>query len=108
EESSAAATAMNEQAQRLAQVVAVFNVGHMAASEAPALQARPRTVASTRATPVRSGIQPRVASSTTSSSKPATDKAASEKAAPKLLRPAPASPSGTNSASARDDDWETF
>ena len=102
EESSAAATSMNEQAQRLAQVVAVFNVGHMATAAAPALQAQP-SMASVKAAPVRSAIKPRVASSTANSSKPVTDKAA-----PKLLRPAPASSPAAKSANSSDDDWETF
>ena len=102
EESSAAATSMNEQAQRLAQVVAVFNVGHMATAAAPALQARP-SMASVKAAPVRSATKPRVASSTANSSKPVTDKTA-----PKLLRPAPASSPAAKSANSSDDDWETF
>jgi len=55
EQSSAAATAMRDQAQRLSEVVSVFNVGALGAAPAPTLaaMARPVAAASARVSPPR-------------------------------------------------------
>ncbi len=87
EESSAAAAAMHEQAQRLAQVVAVFNVGSGAA-----LASRPAAKAAMPAPQV---------------------KAATPVARPQVAKPKPAAPARIASAKAPvaaggDDDWESF
>ncbi|AVP57121.1 methyl-accepting chemotaxis protein [Pulveribacter suum] len=89
EESSAAAAAMHEQAQRLAQVVSVFNVGAGAPAAAPAPRRAPAPVAAARA-PAPALAKPRPAA----------------KAAPAPApRPQIAAPSLTPAA---DDDWESF
>ena len=95
EESSAAAAAMSEQAQRLMQVVAVFNLGHEA-SHAVRAPAKTPAFTARQATSVPAAAKPTTASRTSAASKPS---------APKALatpRPAPR-PSNTS-----DDDWETF
>ncbi|MDH0380296.1 methyl-accepting chemotaxis protein [Comamonas aquatica] len=112
EESSAAATSMNEQAQRLADVVAVFNVGQGAV----AALARPTVAAPaarTPAAPAQRGAQgvanaqpavtpPAVVAPAPAKKAPAAAKPA---AAPQLLKPAPLSSKAT---APNDDDWETF
>ncbi|MDH0370690.1 methyl-accepting chemotaxis protein [Comamonas aquatica] len=112
EESSAAATSMNEQAQRLADVVAVFNVGQGAV----AALARPTVAAPavrTAAAPAQRGAQG-VASAQPAVTPPAAvapapakkaPAAAKPAAAPQLLKPAPLSSKAT---APNDDDWETF
>jgi methyl-accepting chemotaxis protein len=112
EESSAAATSMNEQAQRLADVVAVFNVGQGAV----AALARPTVAAPAArapAAPAQRGAQG-VASAQPAVSPPAavapapakkTPAADNPAAAPQLLKPAPLSSKAT---APNDDDWETF
>ncbi|WP_368922874.1 methyl-accepting chemotaxis protein [Comamonas aquatica] len=112
EESSAAATSMNEQAQRLADVVAVFNVGQGAV----AALARPTVAAPavrTAAAPAQRGaqgvasVQPAVTPPAAVAPAPAKKAPAAAKpaAAPQLLKPAPLSSKAT---APNDDDWETF
>jgi len=97
EESSAAAVSMNDQAKRLAEVVAVFNVG-----QSTSYQSAQRTMAAApRPVEVRKAATPAVASK-----KVVTKPAAQPAEAPKLLKPAPLSSKA--SASSSDDDWETF
>jgi methyl-accepting chemotaxis protein len=112
EESSAAATSMNEQAQRLADVVAVFNVGQGAV----AALARPTVAAPAVravAAPAQRGAQgvasaqpavtpPAAVAPVPAKKAPAADKPA---AAPQLLKPTPLSSKAT---APNDDDWETF
>ncbi|BEP94659.1 hypothetical protein GmRootA79_30430 [Acidovorax sp. A79] len=98
EESAAAAASLRDQAQRLAEVVSVFNVGHQPASTTPSPARAPAPAP-----------RPRAAGSAL--------KAAPAKAAPPLARPlqapaarpapppAPAAPAGQK---ASDDDWESF
>ena len=112
EESSAAATSMNEQAQRLADVVAVFNVGQGAV----AALARPTVAAPAArapAAPAQRGAQG-VASAQPAVTPPAAvapapakkaPAAAKPAAAPQLLKPTPLSSKAT---APNDDDWETF
>ena len=95
EESAAAASALHDQAQRLAQVVSVFNVGS------------PPAGAAYRAAPVRQPAPraaPRPAPKLASRPAPA--------AKPKLATPAPkaiAAPTRAAAPAAKsDDDWETF
>ncbi|WP_312305823.1 methyl-accepting chemotaxis protein [Diaphorobacter nitroreducens] len=97
EESSAAAAAMHEQAQRLAQVVAVFNVGNGAVA-APRSAARvappavaPAPVKTPAATPVRATL-----------AKPMPTKAAAKVSAPQIA------PAKTPVASDADGEWESF
>ena len=95
EESAAAASALHDQAQRLAEVVSVFNVG----SQAPG--------AAYRAAPTRRPA-PRMAS------RPAPKLAPKPAAKPKLASPAPKTIAAPARAAApapaakSDDDWETF
>ncbi len=102
EESSAAATAMRDQAQRLAEVVSVFNVGAVARvaapvrapaapaapSRAPAAPAAPRKVAAPAAAKPAAPAAPRLAAAP----------------APAAAAPAPVA----RPAAGADDDWETF
>ncbi|EXU81250.1 chemotaxis protein [Comamonas aquatica DA1877] len=112
EESSAAATSMNEQAQRLADVVAVFNVGQGAV----AALARPTVAApAVRAAlaPAQRGAQGVASAQPTVTPPAAVAPAPAKKApaaakpavAPQLLKPAPLSSKAT---APNDDDWETF
>ena len=91
EESSAAAAAMHEQAQRLVQVVAVFNVGSGAA-----VAARPAAKAAMPAPQAKAGAasaRPQIA-----------------KPAPKPVAAAPARIASAKApvAAGGDDDWESF
>ena len=112
EESSAAATSMNEQAQRLADVVAVFNVGQGAV----AALARPTVAAPAARAPVApaqrgaqgvASAQPAVTPPAAVAPAPAQKAPAAAKpaAAPQMLKPAPLSSKAT---APNDDDWETF
>jgi methyl-accepting chemotaxis protein len=104
EESTAAASAMNEQAQRLAQVVAIFDVGQHAALPA----GRVASAMPTKTSSVRAVVAPQsAASSAGASRKPAATHGAKAAAvpAPQLLRP---DPLGKAPVSGNDDDWETF
>ena len=98
EQSTAAATSLRDQAQRLSEVVSVFNVGATAAHR-PAAPARPSAPAS--ASP-RMAAPPAAKSALTAAAKPAKAPAAP---APQRIaaKPAPARP-----AAPKDDDWESF
>ena len=118
EESSAAATAMNEQAQRLAQVVAVFNVGNAgrlsmsyqrpaspAAAAVNAVRSAPAAVpapqpAKDKVEPVRKPVAASPVASAAST--PAKARPAASLAAPAAAKPA------TSTKAAADDDWESF
>lgn len=104
EESSAAATSMNEQAQRLAQVVSVFKVGQMAAMQ-----------------PVRSmqtHAQPKATAHVASRDSAATANTATKAAARQVARPEAAAPRPVSAklesavtkktTAATQDDWESF
>ncbi len=107
EESSAAATSMNDQAQRLAEVVAVFNVGQQSAALASSLR-RPVAVAAAPAAPHTAAVR-KVAVSPNTASKPAVNKPAAQRVpapAPKLLKPAPLNSKAP--VSSHEDDWESF
>jgi methyl-accepting chemotaxis protein len=90
EESAAAAAALQEQAQRLSEVVSVFNVGHQTGSapRAPAVATAPRPVT------LPSEAAP----------KPRTSVAGSKAAATQRL----ASPATSTKPQAADDEWESF
>ncbi|MDH1813152.1 methyl-accepting chemotaxis protein [Comamonas aquatica] len=112
EESSAAATSMNEQAQRLADVVAVFNVGQgaVAALARPTVAAPAARAAAAPAQRGAQGVasaQPAVTPPAAVAPAPAKKAPAAAKpaAAPQLLKPAPLSSKAT---APNDDDWETF
>ena len=102
EESSAAATSMNEQAKRLAEVVAVFNVGQSLAVAAARQPVVARATASKPAA-TQAATKPAVTGSQPAARKPVAKKV---EEAPKLLRPAPADSKAA--ATTSDDDWETF
>jgi methyl-accepting chemotaxis protein len=110
EESSAAASSMNEQAQRLSQVVAVFNVGNVHAHAQPLATkavAAARPALQTAAQPsARSAPAVKLAPAPAAVRKPvASAPAAKPAVAPQLQRPAPVT---SPASSASDDDWETF
>jgi septal ring factor EnvC (AmiA/AmiB activator) len=100
EESTAAAASMRDQAQRLAEVVSVFNVGAVAA-RAPAAAPRAAPAPAPRpAVAKAAGSAPRVASA-----------AASKAPAPAPARlPAAKAPAPASKVAAQggDDDWESF
>ncbi|MGN1057048.1 MAG: methyl-accepting chemotaxis protein [Comamonas sp.] len=112
EESSAAATSMNEQAQRLSEVVSMFNVGQsgsqpMAVRCAPTLTSSAAAPAKAAAPAVQTAARKPLAAPATShmaAAKPAAP-AAKPFAAPQLAKPAAPVASKTTS---NDDDWETF
>ena len=102
EESSSAAVSMNEQAQRLAQIVGVFNVGHTLSSAVAATGKRTSALLPSAGAAAKQAVQqPRSSASAHAS----TPKAGTVSSAPKLLRPEPLT-SKANSHS--EDDWETF
>ncbi|WP_426306757.1 methyl-accepting chemotaxis protein [Acidovorax facilis] len=115
EESTAAAASMRDQAQRLAEVVAVFNVGAMAvrapAAPRPAPSAAPRPAPAAR---TALGNQPAVPKATKPTKAPAAARLAPP--APAAARPAaapgpsaaPAAPAPRAAAKGGDDDWESF
>ena len=94
EESAAAAASLRDQAQRLAEVVSVFNVGHLPPASAPA--ARP---AASRPVPAPKAAQLPAAA------KPAR-KASPTPSAPSLQAPAPRATAAPKAGA--DDDWESF
>ena len=124
EEASAAAGAMHEQAQRLAQVVSVFQIGQQhaaAASRTPpraavvpsaatpkvaAPAAAPTAASTTAARPALAAARstPAAGAAPASAAAPATAK----KAAPAAAAPKLAPPAAPASAAGSDDDWETF
>jgi len=91
EESSAAASAMSEQAQRLADVVAVFKVGQTAARQTSVTRPAPALAPAGKAARVQS---PRATSA----------KASAAPALP-VAKPTPAAPAPARAGS---DDWEAF
>ena len=95
EESSAAALSMQEQASRLAEVVAVFKLdqGSVTFAARPAIQAAPRTAAVMASVKTVAKSAPQVAART----------AAQAKAPVALAASKPKAAAQTN-----DDDWETF
>ncbi|WP_313146316.1 methyl-accepting chemotaxis protein [Diaphorobacter nitroreducens] len=97
EESSAAAAAMHEQAQRLAQVVAVFNVGNgpVAAPRSAARVAPPAVAPAPAKTPAATPARATLA-------KPMPTKAAAKVSAPQIA------PAKTPAASDADGEWESF
>ena len=100
EEASAAAAAMSEQAQRLSQVVAVFNVGASAAAAAPRVAPR-QPVAATQAkakakVPAAAPQPPQVA------------KAAPAPQPKPAAAPARIADTRTPVTAGADDDWESF
>ncbi len=104
QESSAAATAMNEQAQRLAQVVSVFKVGQMAAMQSMR--------------PVPMPVQPRAAAPVASRDSAAPANTSAKTAAKQVARPEAAAPRPVlakldsavtkKTTAAAEDDWESF
>ena len=107
EESSAAAVAMREQAQRLEQVVAVFNVGQE--SRGMGMPA-PRLAPAAMAAPVGAATAvaaPRTVAARAPKPVPATAPSAARKAA--ALPPAPLkTPAPAAQAAGTEDDWESF
>ncbi|WP_270174190.1 methyl-accepting chemotaxis protein [Diaphorobacter sp. ED-3] len=97
EESSAAAAALHEQAQRLAQVVAVFNVGNgaVAAPRSPARVAPPAVAPAPVKTPAATPARATLA-------KPTPTKAAAKVSTPQIA------PAKTPAASDADGEWESF
>ncbi|MGE4330400.1 methyl-accepting chemotaxis protein [Diaphorobacter sp.] len=108
EEATAAAASMHEQAQRLSEVVAVFNVGSAALTavrvparapaQAPASQTRPAVAATART------ALSKPAPAKSASPNPASPRPAPAKAAPPRIAPA----SRVAVAAGADDDWESF
>lgn len=105
EESSAAATSMNEQAQRLAQVVSVFNVGQMAQAQRAVHTRTPlRTNVSTaNHSATKEARQPLVPSQSMGPEKKKA--AASSSVVPK---PTAVAPKAVAMQEAKTDEWESF
>ena len=104
EESTAAAASMRDQAQRLAEVVAVFNVGAVATPSAPAAPHRAPPPASPRAAavpPAAKVARPASAAAARLSGAPRPTPAPAA-AQPRASAPAPTPAAG------KDDDWESF
>ena len=104
EQSSAAASSMHEQAQRLASVVSMFNLGSISSHGASSLHATSRASTPSPATTQRPSAPAPIANTTTrpsSSSRPAPSK----KSTPQLP---PATPTSAKTNTHNDDDWETF
>ena len=100
EESTAAAASMRDQAQKLAEVVAMFNVGAVAA-RAPA--------APPRAAPVPAAPKPAPATASRAVGHKPAAKAPAAARLPSATPPAPAAaPRPAAPAKADDDDWESF
>jgi len=112
EESTAAAASMRDQAQRLAEVVSVFNVGAVTA-RAPA--AAPRATAAPRPAPAAArvgGTGSKPASAATAKAPVAARLTGKAPAAPKVA-PAPSAasspaPAPRAAAGGNDDEWESF
>lgn len=101
EESTAAAASMRDQAQHLANVVSVFNVG-AALTRAPVAPRPAPAVAAPRSAPA----PVRVASAP--AAKPAARLASAAPAAPKPLATKPPAPAPRAATTGNDDDWESF
>ncbi len=110
EEASAAAGSMSEQAQRLAQVVSVFNVGtgpstgvkRPAQAPAPAPTPAPRASTAATAAPAKRTPAPAAKPALKPAAAAPTPPTAKPSAAPKLPAAKPAA------SSTGEDDWETF
>ncbi|MBV7543604.1 methyl-accepting chemotaxis protein [Acidovorax sp. sic0104] len=115
EESTAAAASMRDQAQRLAEVVSVFNVGAAAAVRAPAAAPRPapaaapRPAAAVKVSPsaARVAAPPKPASAKAPAAPRLASSAAPAPRAAAAHAPAP-SPAPRAAAQGGDDDWESF
>ncbi|KQP17677.1 methyl-accepting chemotaxis protein [Pseudorhodoferax sp. Leaf267] len=107
EESAAAATGLRDQAQRLSQVVAVFNVGSMAVA-APAVAPPAPVAARAPAAP------PRVPARRPAAAPPGAPRIAARRAAATTQAPAlptgrvPAAPKPRPAGQGSDGDWESF
>jgi methyl-accepting chemotaxis protein len=120
EESTAAASSMRDQAQRLAEVVSVFNVGGVAVraaapARAPAPTARPvrpaPAVSSSRAgTPARQiAAKPAAKAGTApAAARIASTPSAASAAAPKAAKAAGPAPSPAPRPAGGEDEWESF
>jgi len=106
EESTAAAASMRDQAQRLAEVVAVFNVGAAAVASAPAPRPAARPAAPVASVPPR---PPSAKLAAKPASKPAAAPAAARLpagSAPSAAAKSPPAPRASSQGA--DDDWESF
>ncbi|MBU0748096.1 MAG: HAMP domain-containing protein [Gammaproteobacteria bacterium] len=117
EESTAAAASMRDQAQKLAEVVAMFNVGAVAAPPPAAARApAPRPLAKAHATAPRAVGSPTAAkpqpsaARLSSSTPPAAKKPSSSASSSSAAAAAPSAPAAAPRAQAKggDDDWESF
>ena len=106
EESTAAAASMRDQAQHLADVIAVFNVGAMPA-RAPAAPRRAAPPAPPAAKVVASSA-PRQVAAPARTAKPAVAGPAKKAAAPAPAPRIAAAPPARKVAPGGDDDWESF
>ena len=102
EESTAAAASMRDQAQRLAEVVSVFNVGAVATQSPAAPRFTP--------TPAPRPAAPRAVGAQTAAKPPAARLASSPKQSPLKAAAAPSASAAAPRAHAKggDDDWESF
>ena len=110
EESSAAALAMNEQAQRLAQAVSVFKVdaAGQPASAAALPRATPAAARPVAAPPLAPApVAAPVRSSPAPAARPLTT-AALPASAPVPVKPAPRATAGASTSAAASEDWESF
>ncbi|EJE51343.1 methyl-accepting chemotaxis protein [Acidovorax sp. CF316] len=102
EESTAAAASMRDQAQKLAEVVSMFNVGAMPARAPVAAPPRPAPGARKPvAAPTRTAVAGKPAA-------PATARLTASKPAAAAHKPAPAAAAPRATAKGGDDDWESF
>ena len=108
EESSAAAASMREQARRLEEVVAVFNVGHNPAMGHAAARSMPSAMPAARTAPQAPALAPAKIAPRAEMKKPL-------EAAPQAARKAPVTPAAPAlaaqpvvAASTKEDDWESF
>ena len=111
EESTAAAASMRDQAQRLAEVVSIFNVGAVAVrAPAPARAApRPAPAAAPRPAPAAKaalGSRPPATGAAKAAAPAPTPRLAAKAPPAASLAPAPPAPRAPSGGS--DDDWESF
>ena len=110
EESTAAAASMRDQAQRLAEVVSVFNVGAVAA-RAPA--AAPRAAAAPRPAPAAARVGGTGSKPVSAAKAPVAARLAGKAPAAPKVAPAPSAasssaPAPRAAAGGNDDEWESF
>ena len=103
EESSAAALAMQDQARRLSEVVAVFKLGQEGSALAPA---RAQAPASSAAVARRPAAAPAAAARPAPAARPAA--AVRNAPAPQIQPPVAKAPARAPAKAGADDDWETF